>query len=137
MSLTAYFKRLGAPLKNSRWSWGAVRESDGAIFLRVWQDQKVRLDGKTYMMVTHHDAYVGNESSPGYRERLQHVSLARAGRPVYMIMCSVDDPEASPRKIKSFNKNDVFVGGELIERDGDTWLEFADRVDSWSVRLND
>ena len=137
MSLTAYFERLGAPLKNSRWSWGAVREADGAVFLRVWQDQKVRLDGKTYMMVTHHDAYVGNKSSPGYRERLQHVELARDGRPTYMIMCLVDDPEASPRIIKSFNKDDVFVGGELIEHDGDAWLEFADRVDSRSVRLHD
>lgn len=137
MSLTAYFERLGAPLKNSRWSWGAIRESDGAIFLRVWQDRKTRLDGKTYMMVTHHDAYVGNESSPGYRERLQQVEFARAGRPVYMIMCLVDVPDARPRKIKSFNKDDVFVGGQLIEYDGNTWVELVDRVDSRSIRLVD
>ena len=133
MSLTAYFERLGAPLKNSRWSWGAVRDSDGAIFLRVWQDQKIRVNSKTFMMVSHHAAYVGNEGSPGYRERLQHLELLRAGRPVYMIMCLVEDSDASPRIIKSFNKNDVFIGGQLIEHDGDTWLELADRIDSRSI----
>ena len=134
MSLTAYFERLGAPLKNSRWSWGAVRSSDGAVFFRVWQDRKVRLGGKTYMMVTHHAAYVGNEGSPGYRERLEQLELARAGRPVYLVMCLVEDSEARPRTIKSFNKDEVFVGGEIIERDGDLWIELADRVDSRSVR---
>jgi len=136
MSLTAFFERLGAPLKNWRWSWGAIRESDGAIFLRVCQDRKMRLDGKTYMMVTHHEAYVGNESSPGYRERLQQVELARDGRPVYMVMCLVKDPEGRPRIIKSFNKDEVFVGGQLIEHDDNTWVELIDRVDSRSVRLS-
>ena len=86
------------------------------------------------MMVTHHDAYVSNESSLGYCERLQHLDMVRSGQPVYMIMCRVDDPNASPREVDGFNKDDVFVGGELIERDGDSWLEFVDRVDFRSVR---
>ena len=134
MSLTSHFEKLGAPLKNSRWSWGAVREKDGAVFLRVWQDQKIRVNNKIYMMVTHHEAYVGNESSPGYRERLEQVKLAREGRPVYMIMCLVENADDSPRKIKSFNRDDVFVGGELIEQSGDTWIELADRVDVFSIK---
>jgi hypothetical protein len=133
MSLTQHFKKLGAPLKNSRWSWGAVRESDGVVFLRVWQDQKVQLDGKTYMMVTHHAAYVGNESRPGYRERLAQVELVRTGSPVYMIVCIVEDPNARPRKIKSFIADDLFPGGEVIEHDGDTWIEQIGRVDRFSI----
>ena len=137
MSLTSYFDRLGAPLKNSRWSWGAIRESDGVVFLRVWQDQKLRIDGKTFMMVTHHGAYVGNESSPGYQERLRQVDLVREGRPVYLVMCQVENPDASPRIIKSFNKDEVFVGGATIEHDGDIWIELADRVDSRSVGNNE
>ena len=128
MSLTQHFERLGAPLKNSRWSWGSVRESDGAVFLRVWQDQKVRLDDKIYMMVTHHAAYVGKESSPGYKERLAQVALVRAGSPVYMIVCIVEDPNAKPRKIKSFIADDLFPGGEVIEHDGDIWIEQSGRV---------
>ncbi len=133
MSLTQHFKKLNAPLKNSRWSWGSVRESDGAVFLRVWQDRKIRLNGKSYMMVTHHGAYVGNESSPGYRERLQHVELARKGSKVYMVICIVKDPDVAPREIKSFIKDDVFIGGEIIEHDGDTWIEQSGRVDRFSI----
>ena len=127
MSLTAHFAKLGAPLRNSRWSWGSVRESDGAVFLRVWQDEKVKIDGRTFMMVTHHAAYVGNESSPGYRERMQHVELAKSGSTVYMIVCIVRDAEESPRKIDRFIKDDVFIGGEIIDYNGDTWIEQAGR----------
>jgi hypothetical protein len=110
-----------------------VRESDGAVFLRVWQDQKVKLDGKMHMMVTHHSAYVGNENSPGYTERLQHVELAKSGRPVYMIMCIVKDPEEFPRKIDRFIKDDIFIGGEIVDYDGDTWIEQSGRVSACNI----
>lgn len=133
MSLTQHFEKLGAPLKNSRWSWGSVRESDGVVFLRVWQDRRAQINGKTYMMVTHHAAYVGNESSPGYRERLAQVDLLKAGRSVYMIICIAEDVDAKPRKIKSFIADDLFVGGEVIEYDGDTWVEQAGRIDRFSI----
>ncbi len=35
---------------------------------------------------------------------------------------------AHPRKIRSYNEKEVFVGGELIEHDNNHWLEMADRV---------
>ena len=133
MSLTQHFQKLGAPLKNSRWSWGSVRESDGVIFLRVWQDQKIRIDDKTYMLATHNAAYAGNESSPGYKERLAHLELAREGTKVYMIMCIVKDPDAVPRSVKSFIEDDVFLGGEVIEHEGDSWIEQAGRLDRFSI----
>lgn len=133
MSLTQHFEKLGAPLKNNRWSWGAVRATDGAIFLRVWQDQKIRIDGKTYMMASHHEAYIGNERSPGYRERLEQLELARSGVQVYMIICIVKDADELPRKIDSFIEDDLFVGGKLIEHEGDTWIEQAGRIDRFSI----
>jgi hypothetical protein len=135
MSLTQHFKKLGAPLRNSRWSWGSVRPSDGAIFLRVWQDQKIRLNGKSYMLVTHHAAYVGNESSPGYRERLGHIDLAREGRTIFMVICIAKDPDAVPRTIGSFIEDDVFLGGEIVDHEGDRWIEQAGRVDRFSIGL--
>ena len=133
MSLTQHFKKIGAPLKNSRWSWGSVRESDGAVFLRVWQDQKIRRDGKSYMMITHHQAYAANESSPGCRERIRQVELAKTGHTVYMIACIVKDTDERPRKIERFIEDDVFLGGEIIEHHGDTWIEQAGRVDIRSL----
>lgn len=40
MNITDFFEHsLGAKLKNSRWSWGAVNEKQGRLFLRVWSDQ--------------------------------------------------------------------------------------------------
>jgi hypothetical protein len=47
------FGSLGAPLANSRWSWGSVRESDGSVFLRVWQDQTRRLEDKLFIQITY------------------------------------------------------------------------------------
>ncbi len=75
------------------------------------------------MMVTHHEKYVVNEAALGYQERLAHVDTIRSGAPCYMIMCVVKDPDASPRKIQSFDKDRIFVGGRIVERDGDTFIE--------------
>ena len=133
MSLTQHFEKLGAPLTNSRWSWGAVRPSDGVLFLRVWQDQKVRLDGNNHMRVTHHAAYKGNETSLGYVERLAHIELVRQGAKVYMIMCIAKDPKAVPRSVASFIADDIFVGGNIVDHEGDTWIEQAGRLDRFSI----
>jgi hypothetical protein len=43
-------------------------------------------------------------------------------------MCVAKDIDAKPRKIKSFNSSEVFLGGELMERDGETWIERNARV---------
>ncbi|NKC14385.1 MAG: hypothetical protein GKR94_20050 [Gammaproteobacteria bacterium] len=128
MSITAYFEQLEAPLTNPRWSWGAVRASDGAVVLRVWQDHRIVQDRTPIMMLTHHSKYQGREDNLGYQERLEHVWLVREGATCYMVMCLAVDPEASPRKIQSYNSTDVFVGGELLELDGDTWITLVDRL---------
>ena len=75
MTQTQLFKSLGAPLANSRWSWGSVRSSDNAV----------------------------------------------------MVMCLAEDVTAVLRTIKSFNKDEVFVGGEVIDLNGDTWVQRAGR----------
>jgi hypothetical protein len=87
------------------------------------------------MLVTHHAAYVGNESSPGYRERLGHVELAREGSKVFMVICIAKDPDAIPRGVASFIEDDVFLGGEIIDHEGDCWIEQAGRVDRFSIKL--
>jgi hypothetical protein len=57
------FKKLGAVLANSRWSWGAAR-SDGVVFLRVWHDRIKEEGAKRYAQVTHINSYV-KRSHPG------------------------------------------------------------------------
>ena len=126
MSLSDLFIRVGAPLANQRWSWGALR-ADGAVVLRVWQDRKEKIDGKWCMMVVHHEKYDENADALGYRERLAHVEAIRSGSKCFMIMCLAIDTKRSPRKVQSFNDQDIFVGGALLEHQGNTYIELVDR----------
>ena len=135
MTQTQLFKYLGAPLANSRWSWGSVRLQDGAVFLRVWQDRKRKHEGSWYMMVTHHEKYLGKEDNLGYQERLEHVAKIRDGARCFMIMCLAEDVDAVPRKIQSFNSNEIFVGGKFVELDGDAWVEMVARKPISQVRV--
>lgn len=136
MNQTELFKYLGAPLHNNRWSWGGVRPTDGAIVLRVWQDQKRKIDGKWYMELTSHRRYLKNPSDSGYAERLRHVELIKAGARTLMVMCEAKDIAAQPRDIKSFNDREVFVGGEIVESDGDWWLGMVERKTVQTARLS-
>ena len=127
MSITGLFKKLNAPLANARWSWGSVRESDGTVILRVWQDRKTCHDDRYFMMVTFHEKFAGSDNQ-GYKERVEHAKLVREGSKCYMLMCVADDVDASVRTIKTLNSQDVFIGGEVIEYNGDTWVELAGRM---------
>lgn len=118
--------RLRAPLTNPRWSWGAVR-NDGVVFLRVWQDEKIKRDGKWFMRITAYAEFASAPGNLGWQERLQRVDLIRDGALAYMVMCEAVDPRADPRSIRDFDKNEVFVGGRLLEHANDFWLELAGR----------
>lgn len=128
MSLTDLFKKLNAPLRNPRWSWGSVRESDGTVILRVWQDEETKHKDHHFMMVLNPEAFVGKEKDQGYTERKKHIEQIRNGSRCLMVMCRVHDPDETPRKIKSFNRDDIFVGGEVLELEGKTWIERAGRI---------
>ena len=130
MSITAYFEQLGVPLTNSRWSWGSVRSSDGAVFLRVWQDQTEKGEDGILrrVQITDHAFYDGVNDNLGYNERLIHVAAIKDGSPCYMVMCCAKDSTADPRQIQSVNTQELFVGGDLVEIDGDTWISSVGRV---------
>ena len=133
MTLSGLFEYVGAPLANGRWSWGAIRESDSAVLLRVWQDEYKKIEERGSAEVI--SVFKGSDERLGHAERLEHVSRIRSGAPSYMIMCLAKDAKASPRKIASFNKDDIFVGGQLIdEADGCSWLQIADRRPVVAVR---
>jgi hypothetical protein len=123
VTLNDLFGYLGAPLSHHRWSWGAVRPEDGAVFLRVWQDEQCRIDGAWFTQVTYCDFSNDNASNLlGYVERLKHIELVRNGAPSYMMMCQVQDVRASTREVAGFDHNDICVGGRLIEVEGIYWL---------------
>lgn len=127
MSKSAFFARLGAPLRNARWSWGSQRVSDGSVFLCVWQYLKYVENGRMHMLIDRPAGPGDYKPNPGHAERTRHIASVRAGAPCFMVMCTATDPAARPRRIQFFNEDEVFVGGALVERDGATWIQVVGR----------
>lgn len=44
-----FYELIGAPLKNYRWSWGAVRP-DNSIMLTCSNEERRTVNGKTYTL---------------------------------------------------------------------------------------
>jgi hypothetical protein len=126
MSISELFQRVGAPLANFRWSWGGVRQ-DGTVVLRVWQNETRKINGRTHIQITHHQAFVDKQDDRGYQERLSHVARIRAGAPCYMVMCEPRSTQEVPRTIKQFNERELFRAGDLVEADGDYWAPLVSR----------
>jgi hypothetical protein len=127
MSLTELFKNLGAPLNNNRWSWGAV-SPDGVVFLRVWDDEKKKINGKSHVRVTAYDYFKGKPNDNGWKERLRHLELIKQGAQSYMVICFAKDVNASPREINTYSNRMLWKAGNWIEHDGDIWLEIEEAV---------
>ena len=119
ISKTELFKSLGAPLRNFRWSWGSVRSTDGVVFLRVWQNETIDIENKTYIRLSLIAYFQNNNpNNRGYKERMAHVSLVADGATTYMIMCEPKDVNVTPRTIKTFNSKELFLGGQTLKIDG-------------------
>jgi hypothetical protein len=111
MNISTFFKLIKAPLKNTRWSWGAARK-DGAVVLRVWQQ-----DISNGMVIVRGIGYKG----PGSAEREQHLAT---GTGFYCVTCRGTDKDG----ISGFDKRDVWYGRELSTVDGITYLKLMHRV---------
>lgn len=127
LSMAGFFKLLGAPLHNTRWSWGAVRPKDGTVFLRVWKDRVEVRNGTRYVEITpppQRDV----RRHPGKSERHRHVDLVRAGARCFLIVCAAVDARDTPRTIGEFEQDVVFPGGRTELREGAWWIEMLDGV---------
>ncbi len=127
MSMADLFQKLGAPLTSTRWSWGAVSEEKD-VYLRVWQDEFRTIDGKLTVRVIRHRAPENDSENLGYKERLDHVAQIRSGAKSFCILCVAKKPFSSPRVLASFDKEMIFVGGELIQDGEDCRLELVQRI---------
>jgi glutamine cyclotransferase len=132
MSLSDLFARFGAPLANTRWSWGSMRP-DGTIFLRVWTDEMKTIDGRRYVRLINHRAYRGEGDNLGYQERCEHVQMLTNGAAGYAVLCRAAEPRAKSREIVSFDAQTVFRLGQLAVFDGDDWAEVVERVPVRSI----
>ena len=132
MSISSLFKDLGTPLKNIRWSWGAVDTTGGTVFLRVWKDETLKWKGKDVVRLTNRAHFEGT-SSLGYAERKQHIERLRQGATGYLIFCEAKAPISIPRKLKSYDSDSVFPTTDLCEINGDVYVQFLSGVKAAAV----
>jgi len=126
------FTKLGAPLKNVRWSWGGVHEHEKIVFLRVWQDGTQVIENKRYVWILDE---VPRLKDLGATERFNHIKLIESGYQCYLVMCQAVDTKAGTRQVQSFNRKEVFLGGEVIISDNNYYIELKDRVSVKNIQI--
>ena len=127
MSISSMFRDLGAPLRNMRWSWGAISPNTGAIFLRVWKDDILKRGDGDIVRLTNRNRFEGT-SSLGYAERVRHIELLRQGAKGYLIFCESESPAALTRKLKSYVSDKLYPTGELCEVNSDVYVQFLNGI---------
>lgn len=78
VSRSKAFEMRGVKLRNTRWSWGGIRDSDGTVVFTVWANDIEKTDG-TYRYLLFGPDRGGNRpwaDTPGGKERLEHCKLA-------------------------------------------------------------
>ncbi len=132
MAISAFFRRtLGAPLKNDRWSWGAINESTGQLFLRVWADERQTVDGVHCYLIKENSWASTSRGSP---ERQRQIEMMKDGTQAFGVVCVARDIHAARRTIESFDSDSLVKFGPVIERDGSTYATIAGQVMARAVR---
>ena len=128
IAITEFFETLDAPLKNHVWSWGAVTQSSNDVVLRVWDDEKIRTDGKTYHRLTLNSLFHKDQgqTSLGYPERLEHLEIARQNGRAFLVFCRVANQNQHPRTIAGYTDHVVGVCEKFVtDNEGDIWGEIT------------
>lgn len=123
-NISSFLARLGFPLHNTRWSWGA--RSDLGVLLTTWEDD---LD-ETGRFVRVLGWRSQGRSPSGLNERMDHLrTLWSGGLAGYVVVAKAKDTTAQPRKIQSYDSENVRAIVSLVAQpDGSVWAELGDDV---------
>lgn len=123
-SISKFLARLGFPLHNTRWSWGA--RSDLGVLLTTWADD---LD-ETGRFVRVLGWRSQGRSPAGLNERKDHLrTLWSGGLAGYAVIATAQDTTAQPRKIRSYDNANVRAIVSLVAQpDGSIWAEIGEDV---------
>lgn len=122
--ISKFFEGLQLPLRNVRWSWGAMRGK--TLLLRTWSDEFYAKE-KTVTVLREPARYQKSESF-GLDERIVHLKgLWQGGIAGYTVIANVKDPNVHPREIRDYRDDVVFSikkirateGGALIAELGE------------------
>lgn len=133
MTITQFFsERLGAPLKNAVWSWGAERPSTNQIFLRVWEDQISYVGGRGRVLVLDES---NDPSLPGFRERRVHLEQLEQGTEGFAVLCTprVETSEGAGREIGGYDPRTLLRLGKVTREGMKLYAEILVRVPSEAV----
>jgi hypothetical protein len=134
VSISSHFSALGAPLRNIRWSWGAV-DRQGRSFVRAWDDEVREVDGETVIRLTLHEAFRDRmPRHPGYSERLEHIQAMRNDAQGYVVICRAKDKTSRPRVISSFEENQVRKIAAIRVIEGNEFGVLGEYVDVEDLR---
>jgi hypothetical protein len=127
MSLSCFFTdTLGANLKNTRWSWGAVDPMMNRVFLRVWEDQVQPLENGEAVEVLRD---VPKRKSNGYPERKEHLLQIANGAEGFGVVCKAVDPDTDDtRNISDFDKSTLLRFGSFVHQNGRTYAMIEGRI---------
>ena len=123
---TKHFEKLGAPLRNRRWSWGAKRQS-GTVILRAWDDEVETIGGQPHIRLTNHRVYDGTPH-PGFRERLRHIQDVREGASGYVVICKAVKPTPGNRRLKSFDDRTLTKIAGVTNHGRDEWAKLGEKI---------
>lgn len=124
MCISDFFeKKLGAPLRCKRRSWGSARPT-GEVVLRVWKDEIKRIDGKQCALVLNKE-FVSDDRF-GNSERVDHLSMIDKGALAVCVICT--SSESRPRKITHYNDRDLWQATELKHVNGSIYLLLENKV---------
>jgi hypothetical protein len=123
-SISKFLARLGFPLHNTRWSWGA--RSGRGVMLTTWEDD---LDeAGRFVRVA---GWLSQGRSPaGLSQRMDHLrTLWSGGLAGYAVVAKAKDTTAQPRSIQSYDHQNVRAILSLVAQpDGSIWAELGEDV---------
>ncbi len=122
--ISKFLTRLGFPLHNTHWSWGA--RSGLGVLLTTWVDD---LD-ETGRFVRVLGWRSQGRSPAGLNERMDHLrTLWSGGLAGYAVIATAPDTTAQPRKIQSYDNANVRAINSLVAQpDGSIWAELGEDV---------
>ena len=104
-----FAENLGAPFRNTRWSWGATDKVRKRLFLRLWSDDRDTALARVRVL----EKYLTHDNRPGLHERRQHLELIRTGQyTAFGVLCDRDRPGGP---IRDFNSRIVLRLGALVD----------------------
>jgi len=130
--ITEHYAKLGAKM-GGVYGWGAVREDERTVFLSVWMNEGKTIGGKScYVVLRGNPVKITN----GRRERVRHLELIRQRAACYLTLCRAVDENADDKHIKTFEGVYLWRGGELVEHEGDLYIEALERIPTKVMQTN-